>query len=257
MHLAEYVSKLGLELAGVATKQGRGGSRSPWQIATDASETRDATNVALWRDYCAGMKGARQLTWSKGIRERYGLRDKTDEEIAAEAEAKPDVVMLLEKEEWRVLRLEPSRKVAVLELSEKSGPEEVRALIARWMRERDSSDRNLPPGEGLRPSPDLRHLTRADEGKFRAEPQRSEASTGFAEVEHDGTEDITLFGRFSAGDDDRTQYGFVFIVGLFAFTEWSLLLRRCPSFLLCEGLLSTHRDDLFRSLPCEGFHHCP
>lgn len=83
-HRTDYLSKLGLEVASILTKQGKRGSRSPWQIA-NAVQRGDAVARRLWIDYTESMHGARQLTWSRHARRALGLcgRD-TDEEAAEE-----------------------------------------------------------------------------------------------------------------------------------------------------------------------------
>lgn len=95
-----YVTKLGaaLELTHGMSKQGRNGSRSPWQVLAGALRSvGDADGVvdegadlererdrALWGEYERGMRGARQLEWSRGLKARYGIGERTDDELAAE-----------------------------------------------------------------------------------------------------------------------------------------------------------------------------
>ena len=78
-----YLAKLGLEIHAI-TKKGRTSKhRSPWEIAADAGRG-DARSVGLWQEYCRAMFGARQLTWSRGARERFQLEDVPDAEAAGE-----------------------------------------------------------------------------------------------------------------------------------------------------------------------------
>jgi hypothetical protein len=95
-----YVTKLGaaLELTHGMSKQGRDGSRSPWQVLAGAlREVCDADGVLdecaemqrdrdreLWREYERGMRGARQLEWSRGLKARCGIGERTDDELAAD-----------------------------------------------------------------------------------------------------------------------------------------------------------------------------
>lgn len=80
----EYITKLGLEIASIATKQGKKTSRTPWEIAQDAADGC-LTSQRLWREYCAEMRGARQLTWSRGCRRFFGLgADRDDDELASD-----------------------------------------------------------------------------------------------------------------------------------------------------------------------------
>lgn len=81
---SEYLAKMGLghELASTSTKAGRAEHRTPWQIlrdltafayADDVREDLIKSNRRLWREFANGIRGARQLTFSVGLRSRYGL----------------------------------------------------------------------------------------------------------------------------------------------------------------------------------------
>lgn len=120
--IARYVTKLGGSLAKEATlgafKKGRHTSRTPFQIAEDFAQTGDVEDVCLWLEYEKVSRGRRAFTWSKGIREWAGLlREKTDEEVAAE-EYGDAVRALISKNEWR--KLHPVA-FEVLDIIEKSG----------------------------------------------------------------------------------------------------------------------------------------
>lgn len=85
----EYVAKWGTdaqfgvdcEIAKAHVKVSRKGGRTPWQILADAMDG-DPASVMLFREYAAAFKGARHLTWSKGLKARYGVNEKSDEEVA-------------------------------------------------------------------------------------------------------------------------------------------------------------------------------
>ena len=86
----EYVAKLGLEIVAPDTKKARRGGVTPWQIAADAA-LGDGRAVQLWRSYSAAMKGVRQLTWSRGLRQAAGIgAELTDQEVV-DAVAQQDV----------------------------------------------------------------------------------------------------------------------------------------------------------------------
>jgi hypothetical protein len=88
-----YLQKMGLEVAHHHTKSARRSSRTPWEIALDAIDG-DEQSAALWRSYCRAMKGARQLTWSRGARRFFGLglRD-SDAAVVERDEAAGGVVL--------------------------------------------------------------------------------------------------------------------------------------------------------------------
>ncbi|HXK19925.1 MAG TPA: hypothetical protein VNG33_19075 [Polyangiaceae bacterium] len=82
--LADYLAKLGLEVTGIASKTSAEGHFSSWDIAREAAKGRYKF-VALWKEHGAVMKGARQLTWSRGLRDALGLEpERSDEELAEE-----------------------------------------------------------------------------------------------------------------------------------------------------------------------------
>lgn len=94
---AQYVGKWGaaLELTKSHTKRGRGG-RTPWQLLADYAQLGRERDADLFREYSAAFYGARQLTWSRGLRDLYPLPpEKTDEELAAEPDAAPETVVAL------------------------------------------------------------------------------------------------------------------------------------------------------------------
>ena len=85
---AEYVAKWGAghEIAKGAHKDAAG--RSVWDLLK-ASE-HDARAGRLFIEYGEAVKGARHLTYSRGLREQYGLRDAaTDQELAESDEQEP------------------------------------------------------------------------------------------------------------------------------------------------------------------------
>ncbi|MBX3704576.1 MAG: protein rep [Steroidobacteraceae bacterium] len=108
-HEAEYIAKLGLEVADVHTKGAKRGNRTPWQIAAEYQAGNRNYGV-LWQAYARGMLGARMLTWSRGLRVACGLvPELTDEEIVNAEDAEPtERVMLLPAVVWRELRDGPA-----------------------------------------------------------------------------------------------------------------------------------------------------
>lgn len=92
--LAEYFVKISRELTSSYAKSSRSG-RSPFAIARDAVETGNWADVALWREWEQVSLGRQQMTWSQGerdLRRFAGLRDRCDEEIAADDAGGQDLV---------------------------------------------------------------------------------------------------------------------------------------------------------------------
>lgn len=80
----EYIGKFGAgeELALGIVKGGRSGSRSPWQLLSDARDG-DARASALWIEYALAFKGKRQLQWSQGLKALAGIDDISDDDLPA------------------------------------------------------------------------------------------------------------------------------------------------------------------------------
>lgn len=97
-HRTDYVAKLGLEVASILTKQGKRGSRTPWQIAADAAEG-DVDARRLWVDYTEAMHGARQLTWSRRARRALGLCGR-DSDAEANEEPPSSLLVVVPGEVW-------------------------------------------------------------------------------------------------------------------------------------------------------------
>lgn len=82
----DYVTKWGAdrELTQGHLKRAKGGGRTPWQMLADAGRG-DKAALMLFREFGLSFKGARQLTWSRGLREHYGLRDAGNDAEVLEA----------------------------------------------------------------------------------------------------------------------------------------------------------------------------
>jgi hypothetical protein len=132
-HKAQYLLKLGLEITDPSTKVGRNGHRSPWEIAEDIKLYGRDSDKKLWKTYCDGMRGARMLTWSKGLRERLGIgKEKTDEEIAQEeADKEVSPVGLIKGRQWDRLVQRRGAVVHLLEICEQHGWDAAQQFIAK------------------------------------------------------------------------------------------------------------------------------
>ena len=93
----EYVVKgaADWELTHAHLKDGRDGNRGPMQILADVERFGLCGDVLLFQRYAAAFKGARQLTWSVGLRERYEVCELTDQEAAAREVLEMRTVALL------------------------------------------------------------------------------------------------------------------------------------------------------------------
>lgn len=86
------------EIAKASSKQGKKNGLHPFELASQNYST-------LFIEYTDAIKGKAQLFWSRGLKEKVGLFDITDEEIA-EKEIKEDdeVIGFLRKiEDWKIV----------------------------------------------------------------------------------------------------------------------------------------------------------
>ena len=93
--IGAYVSKVEFEIARGDLKQGRGDSRSMWQVGLDAADGCQRS-TAIWADYVRAAKGRRWLSTSLGLWDEFGINDRTDEEIAQEEPDDPETIAFVE-----------------------------------------------------------------------------------------------------------------------------------------------------------------
>jgi hypothetical protein len=132
----EYVAKLGLadELASAPTKRARGGRRTPWQLLYDvwAADGSKASDVERWFEYITEMHGAKQLTWSAGLRKRYALPpEQTDLELV-EQDAPGVTIYTFTNQTWDdVIAPNVGLRIRILQLAESHDPDEAADRITK------------------------------------------------------------------------------------------------------------------------------
>lgn len=145
--VAEYLAKfseggfvgsegqaLGLELTHVEAGRSRAGHATfpVWELLHSGSMTGE---LGPWWEWEVASKGKRQIGWSKGLRERYGLSvtEETDEAIAAEeVGTSNDDLVHFDSEAWRALVGQWWRVPQLLDAAEGGGLRAVRLLLDRW-----------------------------------------------------------------------------------------------------------------------------
>lgn len=81
--VARSAKSVGFEMTGSQTKKGRAkGSRTPWQVLEDFGKTGDLDDWDVFEEYEQASKGRRALVWSNGLKDRFGIGEIQDEEIA-------------------------------------------------------------------------------------------------------------------------------------------------------------------------------
>ena len=105
-HVQAYLAKHGSwsieqEMTKSHIKRGRDSNMTPFDLLRDVLKNDDDYSKALFREYASAFKGKRQLHWSRGLKDRFGITDKTDEELAKEKVELADLLGILSPEEWR------------------------------------------------------------------------------------------------------------------------------------------------------------
>lgn len=101
-----YVTKWGseFELLGGQGKAAKNGNRSPWQLLDDYA-AGDRHSGMLFRVYALAFKGARQLTYSKGLRDVYELREPgADEDLDLQELAEHELGVITNEVYWTLAR---------------------------------------------------------------------------------------------------------------------------------------------------------
>lgn len=129
---AESTRRLGMEMTRHDLKLGRRTGRTPFQVLADFAATGDCADLALWHEWEKASKGMQSITWSKGLKARFGIEEKTDEGLAAE-EVDGETICELTPEQWNTVKREPMGPLRVIQIAEREGAEGV----FRWILDAD------------------------------------------------------------------------------------------------------------------------
>lgn len=138
--LAQYLGKIqekpetrwtaSAELARADVKQGRGASIAPFQLLDDDSLIPTPQRRRLWAEFVEATHGRRSITWSRGLKDRYEVGEKTDDDILDETEVAP-ARWIVRREAWDAARrsVGAQRLVEALEAAERERWEQVAELL--------------------------------------------------------------------------------------------------------------------------------
>jgi len=129
-HAADYLQKLGLEVS-PPEKAGRVGHRTPLQLLMAFAYDGDLDALELYRAYTVGMKGAKMLTWTVGLKRDAGVLDQTDEAIVEGDDELEERIVSIKGEAWDALRDIPGIEVAILAVAESETPDVVREWLGQ------------------------------------------------------------------------------------------------------------------------------
>lgn len=111
--------RLGMEMTRHDLKAARRKGRTPFQVLRDFADTGDCADLDLWREWERASHGTQSLTWSKGLKARFNVGDKTDDELAAQ-EIGGELVTVLTVDQWNLVNGEDGHD-EVLEAAETEG----------------------------------------------------------------------------------------------------------------------------------------
>ena len=117
---SDYLIKSVWELVDPGSKRGRVQNRTPLQIAADVVKLGEPADVALWKSFCSGMRGAKMLTWSRGMRAALGIGTEKPDEVLVEGEeqAEAETVAVIDGCAWDRVRDRRGLACAILEAAE-------------------------------------------------------------------------------------------------------------------------------------------
>lgn len=125
--LGQYLGKVqdegkrwgvGLELARSDVKTGRGTSSFvPFEMLDEETGLPSAQRRRLWLEYVEVTRGRRAMSWSQGLRDRYGIDEREDEEIIEDAH-QDTCRWIVEGKAYDRARRDPQRLARALECAE-------------------------------------------------------------------------------------------------------------------------------------------
>lgn len=126
---------LGGELAYSQPGRARAGLKTtpPFALLDRLVRTGEVEALELWHEWERASKGKRQIGWSRGLRERYGVEEVEDQAIVDEAiGTDEDDLVAWSRAGWRELVRVPERMSRLLDLAESGGAEAVTAALDEW-----------------------------------------------------------------------------------------------------------------------------
>lgn len=120
-----YLSKHGSwsieqEMTKSHIKNGRDSNMTPFDLLRDVLHNDDDFSKALYKEYVVAFKGKRQLHWSRGLKDRFSIVEKTDEELAKEKVEQADLLGLLTSDQWKEI-IRRDQRAQLLDNIEKFG----------------------------------------------------------------------------------------------------------------------------------------
>ena len=129
---SQYVTKWGLEdeMTKGHTKKGKAGGETPFDLLRAyLADGQDAQAAALFREFAECFRGKRQLSWSNGLKARFYVDEKSDEQLSEELEDNAVLLGQITVNQWRDV-LKVDGRGTVLEIAAQSGWEAVTRYLS-------------------------------------------------------------------------------------------------------------------------------
>ncbi|KVV25794.1 hypothetical protein WK79_10925 [Burkholderia ubonensis] len=91
------------EMTKANIKKGREGSMTPFDFLRAIIQDGDLEYEDKFREYASAVKGKQQLVWSPGLKDRYLIEEKSDEEVATEKVEEADLLGVLDWQDWKFI----------------------------------------------------------------------------------------------------------------------------------------------------------
>jgi hypothetical protein len=119
----QYVTKWGLEdeMTKGHTKKAKAGGETPFDLLRAfLDDKEDGQAAALFREFAECFRGKRQLSWSNGLKARFKMEEKTDEQISQEHLENAFLLGEITIDQWRDV-CKVNGRVTVLLIAARSG----------------------------------------------------------------------------------------------------------------------------------------
>ncbi len=139
---SQYVTKWGLEdeMTKGHTKKAKTGGETPFDLLRAyLADGQDSQAAALFREFAECFRGKRQLSWSNGLKARFYVDDKSDEQLSEELEDNAVLLGQITVQQWRDV-LKVDGRATVLEIAARSGWE----AVTRYLLIIDGASEGVP-----------------------------------------------------------------------------------------------------------------
>ncbi|MEB9886004.1 protein rep [Bacillus paranthracis] len=145
----EYLAKHGTwsleqEMSKAHIKKAKNDSMTPFDFLRQYLETDDKKYLILFREYASCFKGKRQLQWSPGLKQKFEIDDKTDEQVAKEKIDEADLLGLIDYELWKRI-LKYDNRSYFLDLCEKYDFETAVSIMYEYKFDKNKKSSHCPP----------------------------------------------------------------------------------------------------------------